>query len=65
MFRLSAGWVQELKDGAEIAVEKVEAINNAANILTKSFQAYNFKREKQLILSQWGVGRSEASLVVV
>ena len=58
-------YVKELKDGDELDLSYVAAENNAANILTKSLHAYTFKREKRLILSQWGVGRSEASFVVV
>ena len=57
--------MKELKDNAEMELEHVSSNDNAANILTKALEAYNFKRERRLISSQWGVGKSEASLVVL
>ena len=60
VFRLADGWIQELKDDNELQVEKVEAINNAANILTKAMQAAagNFRCEARLIGGQWARGHA-------
>ena len=53
IFRLSDGYVQELRDRESLKTEYVKAENNASNILTKPLAAADFRREKRLIARQW------------
>jgi hypothetical protein len=55
------GFVQELKDAGEMELKHVAGINNAADILTKAFDASSFKRLRRLISGLWRVEKSVAN----
>jgi hypothetical protein len=49
IFRLSEGWVQELRDRDQVATSYVPAAKNAANVLTKPIIARGFRTERNMI----------------